>query len=132
MREIKCRGKRIDNGEEVCGCPYQVNNVAYILLVFPTEKYGSGYSMTNGKSLKINTAFRVIPETVGQYTGLHDRQGKEAYAPETVGQDISLKYYTIFCKDTGEYEDTRLRFYEDSDPKLEKVKDDKDTNTKTD
>ena len=71
MRQYKA--KRIDNGEWVKGCLYQVNNVAYILLAFPTEKYGCGYSMTNGKSLKINTAFRVDPSTVCASTGLTDK-----------------------------------------------------------
>jgi len=75
----KFRGKRVDNGEWAYGCLFQVNNVAYILLVFPTEKYGSGWSMTNGKSLKINTAFRVIPETVGQFLR-KDKNGKDIFA----------------------------------------------------
>ena len=43
-RQIKFRGKRIDNGEWAYGCLFQVNNVAYILLAFSTEEYGSGYS----------------------------------------------------------------------------------------
>lgn len=68
------RGKRVDNGEWVDGALYQVRNVAYICLTQPTEKYGCGYSQTDGRSLKINHAFRVDPATASQSTGLKDKK----------------------------------------------------------
>lgn len=74
MREILFRGKRVDNGEWETGC--------YVRL------YGS-----NGKvSRRIYTGcaevdcgdyypdwFDVIPSTVGQYTGLTDKNGKRIF-----------------------------------------------------
>ncbi|MFD2921997.1 YopX family protein [Terrimonas rubra] len=52
MREIKFRGKRIDNGEWVFG---------YL------------------ESLREIRGYFIDPETVGQFTGLKDKNGKEIY-----------------------------------------------------
>ncbi|MCM3257126.1 YopX family protein [Paenibacillus lautus] len=62
-REIKFKGKRIDNGEWVYG-----NLVTYF-----NKPAIQDYAQTNGE------IFLVDPETVGQYTGLKDRNGKEIY-----------------------------------------------------
>lgn len=62
MRDILFRGKRKDNGEWVEGKGVDFNyDTPYIV----TKEYNCGYGYFTGE-------YEVIPETVGQYTGLTD------------------------------------------------------------
>ena len=62
MREIKFRGKRLDNGEWVYGC--------YIF----SSGQGLIHEVDSGRRV-----WTVKPETVGQFTGFLDKVGKEIY-----------------------------------------------------
>ena len=64
MREIKFRGKRIDNDEWVYG--------------WFSEDYGFAEILTEYNDCE------VILETVGQYTGLKDRDGVEIYEGDVI------------------------------------------------
>jgi uncharacterized phage protein (TIGR01671 family) len=71
MREIKFRGKRIDNGEWVYG--YFTRN----------DESGRCYITTQSKTGGAHP-WEVDPATVGQYTGINDKNGREIYEGDIV------------------------------------------------
>ena len=70
MREILFRGKRIDNGEWITGGIFQQkaddvkDEVVYII---------------DNSSNDVDWTHRVIPETVGQFTGVTDKKRKPSF-----------------------------------------------------
>lgn len=97
MREIKFRGKRLDNGEWLYG--------SLLVSHFKDDKK-ERYFITQFSG---NYTFEheVDPATVGQYTGLKDKNGREIYE-EDIFFDESGVYAVVcysmgtFCVDFGE------------------------------
>ncbi len=90
MREILFRGKRKDNGEWVYGD-----------LLHP-DFYGNGYSIEDFTKEK-NNCFDVIPETVEQYTGLTDKNGKKIFEGDIIRFDENLYTVQRECDTPGGY-----------------------------
>ena len=83
VRTIIFRGKRIGNGEWVCG--------------FIVKMFGTYHIIDKDDE---NTAYEVDPSTVGQYTGLKDKNGKRIF--ENGYMIIDKQTYKVLF-DNGEY-----------------------------
>lgn len=73
MRKILFRGKRVNNGEWVVG---DLFNTTKIVITTTSNK---GIYTENGSDIFKYEYIEVHPDTIGQFTGLTDKNGKEIF-----------------------------------------------------
>lgn len=102
MREILFRGKRTDNGKWIYGDLRHISD------------WKGGYNPhivdnTNGRNNSV-TGLEIIPETVGQYTGLTDKNGMKIFEGDILTIENEGVYAAI------KYNESNAAFYvEDED-----------------
>lgn len=114
MREILFRGKRESNGEWVEG------------YLYPSTGRDKGKWLITVVSLDLNTSntYAIIPDTVGEFTGLFDRYGNGIFEGDII-EYFGEQFQVIWNKDEATFSialgNNEYCYFDDLDSNLSAV-----------
>lgn len=100
--EALYRGKRKDNGEFVYGMPYQCTKGAWLNPIENGTYIQASKLLENGEII-LTGVYEVDPSTVGQYTGLTDKNGVRIFRGDRCRDSIGIAFTVVWDDDNARF-----------------------------